>query len=82
VKVSKDWEEMTVIETDGASRVVLIGHPSQLFLAKENEDGSILLQPARVATNAQLEYNDDPELRELLSRNAGSKTVQRLQRKN
>ncbi len=71
---------MSVIETDERSRVVLTGHPSQRFVVRENEDGSILLQPARVITEAQLEYDESPELQELLSRAAASKTVQRPRR--
>lgn len=71
---------MTVIETDDRSRVVLPGHPSQRFVVRENEDGSILLQPARVVTDAQLEYDESPELQTLLSRAATSKTVQRPRR--
>jgi len=72
---------VTIIETDDRSRVVLAGHPSQRFVVRENEDGSILLQPARVVTEAQLEYDDSPELQELLSRAARSKTVQRPRRR-
>ncbi|HEY5267039.1 MAG TPA: hypothetical protein VIJ40_09520 [Acidimicrobiales bacterium] len=59
---------MIVIETDERSRVVLPGHPSQRFVIRENEDGSILLQPARIVTEAQLEYDESPELQTLLSR--------------
>lgn len=71
---------MTVIETDDRSRVVLPGHPSQRFVIRENEDGSILLQPARIVTEAQLEYDESAELQALLSRAAASKTVQRPRR--
>ena len=59
---------MTVIETDDRSRVVLPGHPRQMFAMQENADGSILLLPARVVTDAQLEYDHSPILRELLQR--------------
>ena len=71
---------MTVKETYDRSRVVLTGHPSQRFAVRENEDGSTLLQPASVVTEAQLEYDETPELQELLSRAAASKTVQRPRR--
>jgi hypothetical protein len=71
---------MTLIETDARSRVVLPGHPSQRFLVHENEDGSILLEPARVVSEAQLEYDESPELRALLNRAAASKTVTRSRR--
>ena len=68
---------MTMVETDNRSRVVLPGHPDQRFLVQENADGSILLQPARVVTEAQLEYDETPALRELLARAASSPTVRR-----
>lgn len=44
---------MITIQTDSRSRVVLPGHPEQMFVMQENPDGSILLQPARVVTEAQ-----------------------------
>jgi hypothetical protein len=37
------------IETDASGRTVLPGHTSQRFLMCANEDGSIVLQPARLA---------------------------------
>lgn len=72
---------MTLIETDDRSRVVLPGHPSQRFVLRENEDGSILLEPARVVTEAQLEYDESPELQALLRRAAASKTDSRARRR-
>lgn len=66
-----------MIETDDRSRAVIPGHRNQRFLLHENEDGSLLLQPARLVTEAQLEYDNDPELRDLLSRAAQSPTVHR-----
>jgi len=68
------------VETDSRSRVVLPGHPNQRFIMQENEDGSVLLQPARVVTEAQLEYDESPELQALLSRAAHSKTRRRRRR--
>jgi hypothetical protein len=68
---------MTLIETDTRSRVVIPGHPNERFLIQENSDGSLLLQPARVLSQAQAEYDDDVELRSLLARAAGSPTVHR-----
>lgn len=69
---------MTVlVETDSRSRVVLPGRSNERFLLQENSDGSILLQPARVVSEAQAEYDNDPELRALLARAAGSPTVHR-----
>ncbi len=73
--------EPAVIETDNRSRVVLPGHPNQRFLLRENEDGSLLLQPARIVTEAQLEYDTTPELRDLLSRATASPTVRRTRKR-
>lgn len=66
-----------VIETDSRSRVVIPGHRNERFVLQENEDGSLLLQPARVVTVAQLEYDGDAELQALLSRATDSSTVRR-----
>lgn len=66
-----------MIETDSRSRVVIPGHSNQRFLVQENADGSLLLQPARVVSEAQLEYDTDPELQALLSRAERSPTVHR-----
>ena len=65
-----------VIKTDGRGRAVIPGHNNQRFLLHENEDGSLLLQPARVVTEAQLEYYGDPELQALLTRASRSSSVQ------
>lgn len=65
------------VETDARSRVVLPGHPNQMFLVQENSDGSLLLSPARVVSEAQVEYDNSPELRDLLARAAVSPTVHR-----
>lgn len=72
---------MIEVETDARSRVVLPGHPKQKFLVRENSDGSLLLQPARVVTEAQLEYDESPELQALLERAAASTTVRRARRR-
>lgn len=66
-----------LVETDSRSRAVIPGHANQRFLLQQNEDGSLLLQPARVITEAQAEYDQDPELRELLDRAARASTVRR-----
>lgn len=71
---------MTLLELDARSRVVIPGHASERFVMQENEDGSILLQPARIVTDAQAEYDSTPELRALLARAATSTTVQRPRR--
>lgn len=73
-------EHMTLIETDARSRVVLPGHPEQMFAVQENSDGSILLLPARIITEAQLEYDQTPELRDLLARAAASGAVRKRRR--
>ena len=73
-------EVSTLIETDARSRAVIPGHANERFLLHENEDGSILLQPARVVTEAQHEYDTDPELQELLARATASRTVRRVRR--
>ncbi len=71
----------TLIETDARSRVVLPGHPEERFLVQENQDGSLLLQPARVVTEAQAEYDNNPELRELLARASESSTVRKARKR-
>jgi hypothetical protein len=44
--------EPMLIETDACGGTVLPGHPGQRFVMRVNEDGSILLQPALVVTQA------------------------------
>jgi hypothetical protein len=66
-----------IVRTDGRSRAVLPGHSNKIFVLHENPDGSLLLQPAEVVTEAQLEYDRDPELQALLSRAMSSRTVRR-----
>jgi hypothetical protein len=73
--------EPALIETDSRSRAVLPGLPNKRFLMRVNEDGSILLQPARIVTDAQQEYDSDPELRDLLTRAAASPTVRRTRQR-
>jgi hypothetical protein len=73
--------EPALIETDARSRAVLPGRPNQRFLMRVNDDGSILLQPARVVTDAQQEYDTDPELRDLLARAAASPTIRRTRQR-
>lgn len=70
-----------LIETDARSRVVLPGHPEERFLVQENQDGSLLLQPARVVTEAQAEYDNNPELRELLARASKSSTIRKARKR-
>lgn len=68
---------MQLVQTDARSRVVLTGHPNEHFLVQENADGSILLQPAHIVSEAQAEYDANPELQDLLQRAMSSKTVSR-----
>lgn len=68
---------MIIVETDARSRVVLPGHSNERFVLQENGDGSLLLQPARVVTAAQDDYDSDPDLRALLARATQSPTVRR-----
>lgn len=68
---------MMMIETDARSRVVLPGRPNEKFLLRENADGSILLEPAHVVSDAQREYDLGPELRDLLAKAVESRTVKR-----
>ena len=70
-----------VITTDSRSRAVIPGHPDRTFIVRENEDGSLLMQPARVISEAQYEYDTTPELQELLTKAAESPTVRRSYRR-
>jgi hypothetical protein len=67
----------TLIETDARSRVVLPGHANKKFLVHEQDDGSVLLEPARVISEAQYEYDTNAALQELLTRAAQAPTVAR-----
>ncbi len=69
--------DLNLVETDARGRAVLPGRPNERFVLRENPDGSLLLQPARIVTEAQYEYDTDPELRELLARATASPTVRR-----
>ena len=75
-----EWR-MEIVKTDARSRVVLPGHSDEMFLMRENPDGSILLEPAVVVSTSQLEYDQNPELRRLLKEAAESQTVRRTRRK-
>ncbi len=71
----------TLIETDARSRVVLPGsRANRRYLVQEHADGSLLLQPAIVKTEAQERYDSDPELQALLARAVSSPTVSRPRR--
>lgn len=83
VRYLAEVSEPAFVETDGRGRVVLPGHPNQRYVVRENPDGSILLQPATLMTEAQHEVESTPELRDLLARAAAAPTVSRArQRRN
>jgi hypothetical protein len=48
---------------------------------RENEDGSILLQPATVLTVAEHEFQSTPELQDLLARATAAPTARRLRQR-
>ena len=73
---------MNVIETDARSRAVLPGHSNKRFIMEELPGGLILLHPAVLMSEAQLEYVSSPELRDLLTRAAASKRVPRPRRQH
>jgi hypothetical protein len=71
---------VSLVETDDRSRLVLPGHRNMQFVMRENDDGSILLEPARVVTEAQYEYDHARDLQEALAQAAESATVFRPRR--
>jgi hypothetical protein len=73
--------EPILIETDARGGAVLPGHPSQRFVMRVNEDGSILLQPAQVVAQAQSEFDTDAELRDLLARAGASPAIRRTRQR-
>lgn len=66
-----------IITTDSHGYTVLPSRPNEIFVVCENSDGSILLQPADTVPNAQVQYNSDADLRDLLSKAVASPTVKR-----
>lgn len=56
-----------LVQTDARGRVTLPGQKNKSFLLEENEDGSVVLQPAVVVSQAQYEYDNDPALRAMLA---------------
>ena len=76
-----DVSNAIVVETDSRSRVVLPGRSNERFVMVENQDGSILLMPAKVVTQAQLEYDHSPELQALLTQALSSPTVRRARQR-
>jgi hypothetical protein len=47
----------------------------------ENADGSLLLEPARIVSEAQYEFHRSSELQSLLSRAMSSPTVKRSRKR-
>ena len=66
---------MRLIGFDAKSRVTIAGHAGETFLVSQKADGSILLEPVGDVVEAQLEYDGEPELQELLVRAACSGSV-------
>ena len=66
-----------VVESDSEGVVTLPGHPNRTFLMRVNSDGSLLLQPAHVVTEAQREYDTSSELQSLLGAAAQAPTLRR-----
>ena len=66
---------MVLVQTDSQGGVVLPGHPGERFLLRENEDGSILLEPVHISTRAQAEYDSSLDLRSLLARASQAPSV-------
>lgn len=71
----------SLIETDSLGGTILPGHRNQKFLVRENPDGSILLQPAHILTEAQYAYDTDLDLSDLLARASASPTIRRNRQK-
>ena len=64
-----------IVQTDARGRAVLSGHRNQRFIMTDQSDGSVLLVPAVVVSQAQREYDESPELQSLLAKAAASPTV-------
>jgi hypothetical protein len=56
----------TLIETDARGRVTLPGMANRRFLMRETEHGTVVLEPAVVMSQAQYDYDTDPELQAML----------------
>ncbi len=74
---NREVPHVEFVETDDRGRITLPGRANSRFLLRHNADGSILLQPAQLVTDAQYEYWVNPELRTLLTAAASSRTVHR-----
>lgn len=64
-----------LVEMDSRSRVTIPGHSGRRYFVTEHANGVIELTPAVVVPHAQEQYDDDAELRDLLSQAAASPTV-------
>lgn len=52
-----------IVQTDARGRAVLSGHRNQRFIMTDQSDGSVLLVPAVVVSQAQREYDESPNCR-------------------
>ena len=70
-----------IVSTDCRGWVVLPGRSNETFALRAFDDGAILLEPVGVVTDAQVEYDADPKLRDLLARAAVAPDVTRAYRR-
>lgn len=66
-----------LVEIDSSGRALLPGRPGERFLLTVNPDGSLYLEPIKIDSEAQHDYDTDSRLRDLLRRATASPTVQR-----
>lgn len=53
---------MTLIEVDARSRVTLPGKANRRYLVREEDDGTVILEPAVVMSELEARYLANPEL--------------------
>jgi hypothetical protein len=71
-----------LIETDARSRVTLPGNKkNRRYLVDEQVDGTLILRPAVVITEAQANYDANPERQARVAAAAASPTVRRSRRR-
>lgn len=51
-----------MIEVDGRNRVTLPGKAHRRYLMHEQEDGTVILEPAVVLSELEASYRADPEI--------------------
>jgi hypothetical protein len=76
-------DEGVLIELDDRRRVSLgkLGHHSR-YLARELDDGTLVLEPAVVMTQLQATLNGDPELIAKMEANAADPSQRRQPRRS